>query len=71
MRALLDAGRSYLALPMEELRVRLTPAATVDRNTSYGSLDGLTEVHDPASSPARVFFGDPGGPILVYVGDRR
>ena len=56
---------------MDELLQRFTHAAAIDRNAAYGSLDGITEVHDPTCSPARVFFQDPSKALLVYVGDRQ
>ncbi|MBL8539410.1 MAG: hypothetical protein JNK68_03465 [Betaproteobacteria bacterium] len=55
--------------PMKEIRSRFAiDDAHVDRNTSYGRLGPLTELHDAKIHPARFYF-DGETPVLIYVDD--
>ncbi len=65
---LLAGGRALLGLSLEDLGSRVTASAVVDPDTSYGRSDHLTELYDPASSPARIFFRDRSRSLLVYIG---
>lgn len=63
----MEDGRAVLRISFDELLDRSSPTVEVDDRTSYGAMR-LTEVHDPARHPARIFFQDRSRPVLFYVG---